>query len=67
MSALKPCPFPVCGKQPRLVKALARSGGRIWWVVCDCGAEGPDARSREDAIAVWNAASRREEDNDASK
>lgn len=49
---LKPCPWPSCGS-----KNVSIGGGcEIYWVGCDnCGALGPEAKTIEQAAALWNA------------
>jgi hypothetical protein len=53
----RPCPFPSCGStNVELIKSS------VAWVRCnDCSAEGPANKSHAKAIAMWNAAPRREE------
>lgn len=55
---LEPCPFAV---GDRTHKARVRDNGRdgcgpadTWWAQCKCGAEGPNARSPEEAGLLWN-------------
>lgn len=49
MGELKKCPF--CNGHPELWAA----GVRPWWAQCrECGARGPDADSRSDAVIAWN-------------
>lgn len=45
---IKPCPD--CGKTPRVIAGLY--GG--YYVLCDGHAETPIARTREEAIRLWN-------------
>ena len=52
---IKPCPF--CGDE----KANAASFGNVFYVRCEgCHACGPDGKNEEEAITLWNAASRPE-------
>lgn len=47
-SELKNCPF--CGGSA----VWNDTGNKPCFVICKCGAIGPDARSGEEAIAAWN-------------
>jgi hypothetical protein len=53
----EPCPFDDGqGLHGTTVKG---NGGRmapsdVWWVQCKCGAEGPNARDADEAVANWN-------------
>lgn len=50
-SELKPCPF--CKEQERLF--VQRSIGDAYWGKClECGAEGPIAKTEQEAINAWN-------------
>jgi Lar family restriction alleviation protein len=53
-AVMLPCPF--CGCTTLEVEEPSSIGGA--WVVCECGAEGPAASDREDAIVKWNTAPR---------
>lgn len=45
---LKPCPF--CGGK----HLSGASGSSSGWIICECGASGPEAPTEEDVITVWN-------------
>lgn len=45
---LKPCPF--CNK----LDITTRKGARTQMMCIRCGAEGPDAATRAEAVALWN-------------
>jgi len=62
---LEPCPF---DDGSRLHGARVRDNGRdgcgpadTWWMQCKCGAEGPNARTPEEATLLWNRRSVRGE------
>ncbi|MXO72894.1 hypothetical protein [Alteraurantiacibacter buctensis] len=50
-AALLPCPNPWCDGDKQ---EPWRSSGGWWRVGCQCGFDGPSARSPEEAIAAWN-------------
>jgi len=48
---MKPIHCPFCGGNAQKVKSSGRWG---WFVSCSCGAVGPSAGSRDEAIELWN-------------
>lgn len=51
MDELKRCPF--CGSTHQRVKPVWKT---YWFVACDCcKAGGPVAKTKDDAIGMWNA------------
>lgn len=52
MSELKPCPFST-GK-PHDLMVMSNGQARMWMECMQCGACGPMAGTRAEAIAAWN-------------
>lgn len=52
MSELKPCPFST-GK-PHDLMIMSSGQARMWMECMQCGARGPMAGTRAEAIAAWN-------------
>lgn len=50
--ALVKCPF--CDAQPEMNKPHVSLGRTFHWVVCSCGACGPESQLESDAVALWN-------------
>jgi hypothetical protein len=48
--SLMPCPNPWCQESRPIVHRVPSA----WIVSCQCGAKGPRAAGREEAITVWN-------------
>lgn len=60
---IKPCPF--CGSNHVGIKIVygGRTGFNVFAVNCvKCGASGAEGKTKEEAIALWNAAPRKEND-----
>ena len=49
---LEPCPL--CGNAPQMNKPFKSLGRSFHWVVCDCGAQGPQHQYKHTAIEKWN-------------
>ena len=54
MEQIKQCPY--CGSSTSTVFENMAYKSFVHYVKCECGATGPDGRSQEDAILLWNAA-----------
>jgi hypothetical protein len=58
MSEIKPCPFCRCTNERSELPVVSyprMHGFYNWYVRClNCGAAGPDAPSRDEAVEKWN-------------
>lgn len=45
-----------CNRNQVAMAARSDEKGLVWFLRCDCGAEGPEAKDDEAAIVFWNMA-----------